>query len=95
MKFSNIFSETYTFYDILLIKFLFQYFFKRNDTVFSAFHLICKCTFGLKNRQHLKPASPGTNFSFSDTCVLCNAFENIKLRKHSFYENESICLCED
>lgn len=58
MFFSNKYSsETYTFYDVLLIKFVFQYFLKRNDTNFSLFKLICKFTNGLKNRNHVKDLS--------------------------------------
>lgn len=68
MEFTNNLLETYTFYDILLMKFLFQYFMKHYDTNFPVFRLICKCTFGLKNKNHVQADS-------SEKCILCNAIE--------------------
>lgn len=93
--FSSNIIETYTFYDVLLIKFVFQYFLKRNDTNFHIFELICKCTYGLKNKNHVKYESPDRFYSFKDACVLCNAIESRVLKRYLYREHSGICLCED
>lgn len=51
-------SETYLLYDILLVKFMFQHFFQRERFGYSTYASVCKCTFGLKNRNHVKTDSP-------------------------------------
>lgn len=93
-KIESIFDHyNYTFYNILLIKFIFQYFLKRNDTIFPTFRLICKCTYGLKSMKHVNDDTSKYN------CKLCNAY-----REHFYFEeiclnlvekNKTICLCDD
>lgn len=95
MFFSNNCHEKYTFYDILLIKFVFQYFLKRNDTNFPVFKLICKCTHGLKNKKHVKVMTPFKSHFLDESCVLCNAIGSRTLKKYFHNENRNICLCED
>lgn len=82
--------ETYSFYDFLLIKFLFQYFLKRNDTNFPVFRLICKCTYGLKNKNHRKEL----HLSEGD-CLLCNALESNTFKQFLYEKNRSVCVCDD
>lgn len=92
--FTDNFSETHTFYDILLIKFVFQYFLRKTDTN-MVFRLICKCTYGLKNKDHVNVDSSESTFSLDSLCILCNAIESRTLRKYSYFENNQICVCED
>lgn len=95
LVFSDNISESYTFYDVLLMKFVFQYFLKRNDTNFPTFKLICKCTYGFKNKNHLKVGLLKNGKLPTDVCVLCNAMEKNVFKKYLLNENKHICLCED
>lgn len=96
MVFTNNFSTSYfsTFYDILLIKFVFQYFLKRNDTNFPVFNLICKCSDGFKNKNHVQ-VEGGESFSIKNLCILCNSIKYHVLKNYVHRENKRFCLCED
>lgn len=94
--FASNLSGTYTFYDILVIKFVFQYFLKRNDTNFPVFSLICKCTYGLKNKKHVTYDPKLIDFRLSkNACVLCNAAESKILKTYLGKENKNICYCTE
>lgn len=98
LAFTDNTQELITFYDVLLMKFVFQYFLKRNDTNFPVYKLICKCTFGLKNKEHLEPESaksPKSFFLTGKKCDLCNAIEHHTFKKYSFDLNKLCCLCEN
>lgn len=84
---------TYTFYDFLLIKFIFQYFLKRNDTKFPVYKLVCKCTHGFKKKDHVN--NNGFRKVWERTCNLCNASEHYILKSFLDDENKSICLCDE
>ena len=79
MVFSDNINDSFAFYDILLMKFIFQYFLRTNDTNFPQFRLICKCTYGLKNKNHINYRSYKDLFARSkdddddddDECLLC------------------------
>lgn len=82
--------QTLRFYDILLMKFVFQYFLKRNDTVFPLFYSVCKCTFGLQNKKHVGRGSS------KNLCVLCNAIKINQFKDFFFNENKGkTCFCID
>lgn len=84
---------TNNFYDVLLIKFVFQYFMNRNDCRFQMFRIICRCTFGFKNKKHVKLGED--HKSSKNFCTLCNAMEYSIFRNYLFHENKKVCHCDE
>lgn len=83
-------DEKYTLFDILLLKFVFHYFLKRNDTIFPKFKLVCRCTYGLKNNNHLFGSS---SKSIENYCILCNALDSPAFKKFFRKKNVNVCYC--
>lgn len=83
-------DEKYTLFDILLMKFVFHYFLKRNDTIFPKFNLVCRCTYGLKNNNHLVGSF---SKNIENLCILCNSLDTQSFKKFFRTKNLNVCYC--